>query len=124
MVAVACGRMSQANTEHIHTPPLPEDAQVHRLATRKSVVDPDTGRFLLTAFLLRSNETRHIRAIKHGEVALDVVRVHDETHGDKHAEIRGLPRKEDDEATAYFLAEQLAQVSQRRWRFGEPLPRE
>lgn len=63
----------------------------------------------------------NVRGIWYKDYNLDIVPKRDPKHGDKHAEITGLPRLDESEEDANRLADLLAQQSVRKWRRGEPV---
>jgi hypothetical protein len=131
------------NDQHIGEesvyPALANDEVVYRLARKRSWIDEDTGKLLPDAFYLGPNgsdlsvllaSTCSLELAKTGaghlnkvygvhslvvsrirSLGLDVVR-----DTDIHANIRGLPHKEDDLETATVLADLLAEQAEELWR--------
>jgi hypothetical protein len=118
--------------------PLPDNATVYRALLRKQWIDEDTGRVKADAYFLRVNErglsvnlasvcspkqcaelfrkcygvaSLELKGVR--EVGLDV-----EQDSVNHANIVGLPYREDDLAEAERLAGLLARQSQIVWKPG------
>jgi hypothetical protein len=115
--------------------PLPEEAIVYRSLLRKQWIDEDTGRIKADAYFLRSNEPglsvnlasayspKQCAALFrkcYGVASLEVGNVRQfgldvEKDSASHANIVGLPHREDDLAEAERLAGLLARRSQLVW---------
>jgi hypothetical protein len=116
--------------------PLPEDAIVYRSILRKQWINEDTGKVKADAYFLRANEiglsvnlasecspeqcAENFRQC-YGVASLEVASVREiglNVEQDKvnHANIMGLPYKEDDLAQAERLAGLLAKKSQIVWK--------
>lgn len=115
--------------------PLPDDATVYRALLRKQWIDEDTGRVKADAYFLRANEPglsvnpasactpKQCAAMFrkcHGVASLEVGGIREiglEVEQDKvnHANIVGLPYRDDDLAEAERLAGLLARQSRIVW---------
>lgn len=135
MAAMVHASMSDLDN-HLNLFPLPDEIIVYRAIRSKTWFHPDTGEVLDLAFYLRPNEigvsvnynceaeeaTRTLRTC-FGVVSLEVGAIH---RADErletvdvpmpgtldHAEIRGMPHKEEDEDLAKYFADRLANISQ------------
>jgi hypothetical protein len=116
--------------------PLPENAIVYRSILRKQWINEDTGKVKADAYFLRANEiglsvnlasecspeqcAESFRQC-YGVASLEVVSVREiglnvEQDSANHANVMGLPYKEDDLAQAERLAGLLAKKSQIVWK--------
>lgn len=118
--------------------PLPDRAIIYRAILRKQWIDENTGKVSLNAYYLRKNKNEvglsvsiasvctpsecadrfrncyGVASLQVGQVrelGLDVV-----IDSPSHAQIVGLPYREDDRPTADRLADSLASLSQIVWR--------
>jgi hypothetical protein len=115
--------------------PLPDEAVVYRALLRKQWIDEDTGRVKADAYFLRANEpgiSVNLASVCspeqcagffrrcYGVASLEVERVREigldvEQDSANHANIVGLPYREDDLALAERLAGLLAKRSRIVW---------
>jgi hypothetical protein len=115
--------------------PLPEDAIVYRSLLRKQWIDEDTGRVKADAYFLRINEPglsvnlasectpqqcADLFRKCYGVASLEVKDIREiglelEQDSKNHANVVGLPYREDDLAKAERLAGLLARKSQLIW---------
>lgn len=115
--------------------PLPEDAIVYRSLLRKQWINEDTGRVKADAYFLRANETGLSVSLAsscspqqcaetfrkcYGVASLEVGDVREvgldiEQDSVNHANVVGLPYREDDLAEAERLAGLLAKRSHLVW---------
>ena len=136
MAAMVHAGMSDKQSDHLNLPPLSDEIVVYRAVRSNSWFHPETGDVLDLAFYLREDNEKGIsvnynceaeeveKAQKtcYGVVSLEVGNIHraDERLVVKpvprinaldHAEIRGMPHKEDDEDLAKYFADLLAGIS-------------
>jgi hypothetical protein len=116
-------------------PPLPDETIVYRAARSRSWIDPDNGGLLPIAFELRPGEPGasvsyncsidiartslttcygvaelEVGAIRRGDARLDVI-----PDTLDHAEIRGLPRKDEEPELNEYLTDILSRLSRLIW---------